>query len=394
VTPALRSPALLAAAGAGWVAAVLLRLDDVDSSGGYRFFVTALLGFGLYASTRGIEIDEFRAHLRTVLVAVTVGVLAKAAFIFGVLYLVYGEPDHVVLAIALAQIDPLSVAAVRLKSRMSDSAKALLAAWSSFDDPITVLLTAYFTAYALGAHDTVGAGLNSFGTSLLWNAVLVVTAYLAHRGHRAWRARHTAPDAPRPWPVRWVVRSGLLLLLLAAGFLAVQYALLLALAVIGLFFRPNLGRSLDGLTQVALYTATFAVGVVLVGGLRIGAGVVLGVAAYAAQIVVALLLTIPKVWRGDRARLALGQQNGLTAIILALLLEPNFPGTIAVVAPAIIVVNLLHALCNGLYDRFAPPAEDPDDGQRPPAREDRHTARFTRGLRSFKAASTRFRRPA
>ena len=113
-----------------------------------------------------------------------------------------------------------------------------------------------------------------------------------------------------------------------------------------------------------------------------------------AQIVVALLLTIPKVWRGDRARLALGQQNGLTAIILALLLEPNFPGTIAVVAPAIIVVNLLHALCNGLYDRIAPPVRDPDDDQRPPALDDRHTARFTRGLRFSNAVTSRFRRPA
>ncbi|HWO60447.1 MAG TPA: hypothetical protein VNO31_10490, partial [Umezawaea sp.] len=113
---ALRSAALLAAAGAGWAAAELLRLHDVDSSGAYRFFVTALLGFGLYASTRGIEIDEFRAHLRTVVLAVTLGVLAKVAFIFGVLYLVYRDPDRLVLAIALAQIDPLSVAAVRLKS--------------------------------------------------------------------------------------------------------------------------------------------------------------------------------------------------------------------------------------------------------------------------------------
>ncbi|HWO68593.1 MAG TPA: hypothetical protein VNO31_52040, partial [Umezawaea sp.] len=271
------------------------------------------------------------------------------------------------------------------------SAKALLAAWASFDDPITVLLTAYFTAFALGAHDTVGTGLTSFGTSLLWNAVLVAVAYA---GHRIWKARRTTSDVRRPWPVRWAVRTGLLLLLLAGGFVAVKYALLLALAVIGLFFRPYLGKSLDGLTQVALYTATFAVGAVLVGGVRIGEGAVLGIAAYAAQVVVALVLTVPKVWRGDRVRLALGQQNGLTAIILALLLEPNFPGTIAVVAPAIIVVNLLHALCNGLYDRFAAPVADLDDPQTPPARDDRHTARLTRGLRNSNAAVTRFRRPA
>ncbi|NDU74571.1 hypothetical protein GWI34_18315 [Actinomadura sp. DSM 109109] len=34
-------------------------------------------------------------------------------------------------------------------------------------------------------------------------------------------------------------------------------------------------------------------------------------------------------------------QNGITEIILALLLEPFFGGTVAVVAPAILVINLL-----------------------------------------------------
>src|ERR1041385_3049928 len=145
VTPAVRSVALLSALGAGWLVAAQFGLREVDRSPVYGFFITALLGFGLYASTSGIVITEFRRQLRTVVIAVTLGVLAKVALIFGVLFFVFREPNHLILAVAVAQIDPLSVAAMRAKSRMSDSAKALLSAWASFDDPITVLLTVYIT---------------------------------------------------------------------------------------------------------------------------------------------------------------------------------------------------------------------------------------------------------
>ncbi|NUR64455.1 MAG: hypothetical protein HOQ47_01735, partial [Streptomyces sp.] len=53
----------------------------------------------------------------------------------------------------------------------------------------------------------------------------------------------------------------------------------------------------------------------------------------------------------DRVSLSLSQQNGITAIILALLLEPALPQAVAVIAPAILVVNLLHLGSNALRDR-------------------------------------------
>nr|BFE49513.1 hypothetical protein GCM10017745_29400 [Saccharothrix mutabilis subsp. capreolus] len=164
VTPALRSAALLAALGVGWFVAWRAELSDVEGSSAYSLFITALLGFGLYASTSGIVIDEFRRELRTVVLAVTLGVLAKVALIFGVMFLVYRQPEHLVFAVAVAQIDPLSVAAVRAKSKMSDSAKALLSAWASFDDPITVLLTVYITSFALQG-GAVGGSARSRPTS-------------------------------------------------------------------------------------------------------------------------------------------------------------------------------------------------------------------------------------
>ncbi|MBB5959185.1 hypothetical protein FHS29_005805 [Saccharothrix tamanrassetensis] len=350
MTPAVRSVALLAALGVGWFVAAQWGLRGVDESAAYGFFITALLGFGLYASTSGIEIAEFRRQFRTVVIAVTLGVLAKVVLIFGVMYLVYREPWHLILAVAVAQIDPLSVAAMRAKSRMSASAKALLSAWASFDDPITVLLTVYITSFALQG-GAVG-GFGAFSVNFLLNLALAGGAFVVWRVVR----RHVAGDRGRLGRV--LVRTALVLAVLAVGFVAVQFSLLLALALIGLFFRPDLGRCVDGLAEVGLFAATVAVGLVLAAEFSWALAVVgalLGAAAFLSQGVVALVLTVPRRWRGDRVRLCLGQQNGLTAIILALLLEPKFPGAIAVVAPAVVVVNLLHALANGAYDRLQPP---------------------------------------
>jgi hypothetical protein len=46
--------------------------------------------------------------------------------------------------------------------------------------------------------------------------------------------------------------------------------------------------------------------------------------------------------RRDRILLGIGQQNGLTAVLLALTLERDFPRTVGIVAPAVVTVNLLH----------------------------------------------------
>ena len=357
MTPLVRSAALLSALGAGWFVAWQWELREVDRSPVYGFFITALLGFGLYASTRGIVIAEFRRQLRTVVLAVTLGVLAKVALIFGVVFFAFRDPAHLVLAVAVAQIDPLSVAAMRAKSRMSDSAKALLSAWASFDDPITVLLTVYITAFALRGGAVGGVG--SFAVDLVLNLALAGVAFVLWALLRGPVRRAEAGGRA----VRYAVRAVMVVAVPAIGFVAVQHSLLLALALLGLFFRPDLGRWVDGLAQAGMVLAIAAVGLVLAAEFSwalAGVGAVLGVAAFGAQAVVAFALTVPKRWRGDRVRLALGQQNGLTAIILALLLEPAFPGAIAVVAPAVVVVNLVHAVANGLYDRVAPPRPAPE----------------------------------
>ncbi|HEX4220764.1 MAG TPA: hypothetical protein VHZ97_00220 [Pseudonocardiaceae bacterium] len=326
----------------GWLVAHFGHFPSLDHSPGYAYAVTALLGFGLYAATSGIDLTEFRSQLGTVSAAITVGVLAKTALITGVLYLVLHSPVAIVLGIAMAQIDPLSVSAMIGRSGLSPAGKSLLTAWASFDDPITVLLTAYAATFVFA-----GASSGSDTTSLLVNlggsiGIAALALLLTRLRLPAWTRFLGVP------------------LTIAVGAVAVWQSWLLGLALIGLFHRPRwLTQYLAGGTRIVYYAACFAMGFVLVGGARIGPGLLLGVATYGSQLVAAFALTVRKRWRGDRMRLALGQQNGLTAITLALLLEPVFPGATATIGVAVVVVSVLNVTGNAIWDHATAPAKPP-----------------------------------
>lgn len=140
--------------------------------------------------------------------------------------------------------------------------------------------------------------------------------------------------------------------LLAAVFsISVLYFTMLGIALVGLFLRPSkVAKFIDPVIVWALGAAAVLLGLLLVSGVNIWKGLALGVAAYFAQVVVGFLLTrgLPK---KDRWHISFAQQNGITAIILALLFEPIHPGTVAIVAPAIIVINSLHWLVNKIIDK-------------------------------------------
>lgn len=309
----------------------------VSHSPGYRLGAFALLAVGLYGATYGIDLHRARADGRIIGLAVTVGVVVKALLIGGSLALAWQDPLFLLLGVAVAQIDPLSVAALLNDTRMSERARTVLAAWSSFDDPVTVLLAIYAagvaaTVFGLGGAATGGNPLLTYGLDLAGNAALAGVAWVLWRlaGARAW--------------LRYVLLAAVLCAAVVTGWM-------LAVAVVGLFARPAaLEPWIPRITQAALYAAATALGVLLIDGIAPLRGVTLGAAAFAAQAVAAWLLTrgMP---RADRWHLAAAQQNGITAIILALTLQIDFDGVVAVVAPAIVTANLLHAAANRVLDR-------------------------------------------
>ncbi|GLZ41966.1 hypothetical protein [Actinokineospora sp. NBRC 105648] len=366
--PLLRPLSLLATAAAGWLVAAGAGLTGAAHSPVYSWVITALLGLGLYAAAFGIDLSEARAHLRTVLLAVTVGVLAKVALIAGVMLLFFDDdPRVVLLAVAVAQIDPLSVAALRDRSRLSPAGRSLLSAWASFDDPVTVLLTAYLAAFVLPGDGATGLGVLDTGVvavllNLGLNLVFAAAVAALWWAFRARARRRREPLTPARRRVLVVLTT---VLVLGLAVFAVANALLLGLAFVGLVVRPAIGPVIDRLAAIALYAGTFAIGVVLVNGVGWVPGLVLGVAAFLAQAVIALVLPATGLARGDRLGLALAQQNGLTAIVLALLLEPVYPGAAGTVAFAVLVINAGHGLANARYNRPPPAPDGPGPAPRP-----------------------------
>ncbi|MDX3749383.1 cation:proton antiporter [Streptomyces sp. AK08-02] len=349
----LGAAALLAV---GVLAGLVVDVSALVGSDGYVLGAALLLAIGLYGSTYSIDLRALRADLPGVVAAVTLGVVLKAGLIAGTMVLVFGRPEYLVLGIAVAQIDPLSVAALTGRGRMSPRAQSLLTAWASFDDPMTVLLTLYLAGYAYTAAGHAGtpeisrgAG-GDYATGLLFNAVLLAAVVLLW-----WAGRRAAARLPDVVAVRRTKAGGAVLLVGAMLVLAALNQLMLAVALAGLVLRATVldkavGRAVGG----AFLAAFLTLGLLLAHGVRLWPGFVLGVAAFAAQAVVALVvlpLFVRGLERGDRIALGLGQQNGITAVLIALTLERDFPGTVATVGPAVITVNLLYGTSQALLAR-------------------------------------------
>lgn len=348
----------------GWAVARITGIDNLEHAGWYLSAVAVLLAAGLYAATYGIDLKEARQHFKLIISAVTIGVVLKAVIIGSSLAFLFRDPFFFILGVTVAQIDPLSVAKLMKGNRMSAKAKAILASWASFDDPITVILSLYapllvmqFTSLELGSvtgSRSDSSSLMPYMTALGLNIALAAVAFCLYQGIRRSAARITA------WAA-WGVPAALYALLAAAFSVSVVYFMMLGIALTGLFLRPaKLQGLLDHAITWALGAAAVLLGLLLVSGISLRSGIALGIAAYAAQIIVGFLLTrhLP---RADRWHIAFAQQNGITAIILALLFEPLHPGTVAVVAPAIITVNVLHWAANKIVDTHIPhkPAVQP-----------------------------------
>ncbi|MFD8227997.1 hypothetical protein ACFV16_28020 [Streptomyces massasporeus] len=335
----------------GAVLGLLTHPQNLSHAAGYQYAAGLLLAIGLYGSTHDIDFAEVKRSLKVVLVAVTVGVVVKASLIATVMVLAFDRPEYLVLGIAVAQIDPLSVAATQKSDRVSPRAKAILSVWAAFDDPMTVLLTLYFSALAVrygagpAGDGPVVADTATVFVDLLLNLGLFALVAALWWAAAAWLGSRGPARRTGARPAADVVALALVVALIL---FAARDMMVLAVALTGLFVRlGRFGAGLQAAVALAFLGASAVLGVVLASGeVFLREGLVLGASAFAAQLLVTLLisrlLVRPRLTWPDLAHLGFGQQNGITAILLALALEPRFPGTVGVVGPAIVTVNLLH----------------------------------------------------
>ncbi|HEX6462598.1 MAG TPA: hypothetical protein VFZ58_05040 [Candidatus Saccharimonadales bacterium] len=326
----------------------------------YTLIASILLCFGLYKAVADINHDELRRYWRIVLIAVTLGVFLKYLFIFTVAYLATYQWQYAVLAMVVAQIDPLQVAALNKNKHMGDGAKTYLNAWAALDDPATTIATPVILSLAsiTAGHDLVG---NDTWRGTITPLLVLGLLLLAVAATMLWRRLR---GSSKPVRGRIVLSERTKIILVCAVLSVSAFTGLFGLVVIaGWFIRPawlTNGRRADFLLNLALYGAIFLLGLLLAGGVDVRGGIILGLATYLSQIVVAWIvrwvaLLVSQTERAgtrfsrrDTWYLAFSQQNGITAIVLVLNLEPFIPGSVAVVSLAIVVINIANFGCNSV----------------------------------------------
>lgn len=286
----------------------------------YHHFLYALLGIGLYASVYGIDLDEVRQNTPLIMKVVTIGVVLKIALIGSLFYLVLGSPLAYVYAIVIAQIDPLSVSALTSNRAgvLSKKTKNLLLAWASFDDPITVIAAVVVMSFIL----VEGQGQLLNVALLLGNLILPAGVYLLHK-HLSFS------------------RMAELMLLGVVFAASVYFELMLAVALTALFLRPRFPFDLDHLVRGAYFLAVVVMGTYLIEGLHLYLSFILAAIAFAAQFCVAVIFT-RKMPRKDMLLLGCAQQNGITAVILALALAAYHEPLVSIIAGAIFFINVMN----------------------------------------------------
>jgi NhaP-type Na+/H+ or K+/H+ antiporter len=348
----------------GLSAALLFGWNGLEHSPLYMLIASGLLCIGLYFAVCGIDHAEAKQHWRIITIAITTGVLLKYLIIAGSMFVLTRDWRYVVLAMAVTQIDPLSVAALSGGGRLKPHTKTVLNAWAATDDPMTTILTpvaliaaAYLSGGRVNAHtswSTLVIDLLPFGLAL------ILAGGIMWQRYKKW----TAPKLLRDVHNRQNTKNVAVGLSVALGAPTKLFSLP---ALVGWFYRPQWTeneRLVNRILAITLGGATFLLGILLADNRNFGGGALLGLVTFCSQAVAAYCVLglagkfdgKPSMFsRRDKLHLALGQQNGITAILLSLVLESTTQNAVATIGLAIVTINVLHFVCNWAFDRYVSP---------------------------------------
>ena len=300
----------------------------------YHYFINTLLAIGLYGSVYGLERTLIRMDKKVILSAISIGVLLKTAIITLFVWVFTKNAYALILALIVAQIDPLSVVSISNRNRLSERGNSILKAWASFDDPMTVVLS-IFAAQIISKTtmefewSLVLDNLLIFGFNLAFAIAIYILNKLATK----------------------IKYADYILFVVALTF-SIYFNLIFAIAIIGLFLRPKFEVIINKSVNIAFLLSSLVLGFLLAEGMDIKMGIWLGLGAVLSQVIVGFMLfAFSDLGRRDKLYLAFAQQSGITAIVLALLFEPQFK-TVAIVGPAIFTINIIYVVSNGIIERI------------------------------------------
>jgi len=319
----------------------ITQISDTDH---FKYFLNFLLAIWLYTGVYWIDKKEFRENKKIILKVVTLWVILKSAFIGIIFYYLTWNILGFLLWIAIAQIDPLSVSHLIWKNkRLSKKAETIFRSWSSFDDPVTVLLLVYI------ALPIIWPLINSwwnFEVNYLRYFIEILTNFIF-----VWIIYYYFKKIKKNKSIVPCLFLVSLNFLVISFFFSIYMGLLLSIALIALFIRPNFWKNIDLTTSIAFYISIFILWMFLINWVDIKWGILLWILVFISQILVTFLF-----WKEfsikDKLYLSVGQQNWITSIILALFLEKYFPWQIvSTIWVAIVVITILYYFFNYILDR-------------------------------------------
>jgi hypothetical protein len=328
-----------------WLKEILnFNIDSIANTDYFRYFLNLLLAIWLYTGVYWIDKKEFRENKRIIFKVVTLWVILKSAFIWWIFYLLTWNILGFLLWIAIAQIDPLSVSHLIWKNkRLSNKAETIFRSWSSFDDPMTVLLLVYIALPIIWpiVNSWWDFNLNYFHYFMeVWaNFVFVWVMYYYFKKFKKNKSMI---------PCLFLISLNFLLI---SFFFSIYLWLLLSVALIALFIRPDFWKNIEYVIAWAFYISIFILWMFLVNWVNIESWILLGGLVFISQFLVTFLF-----WKEfsfqDKMYLWFGQQNWITSIILALFLEKYFPWQIvSTIWIAILTITILYFSSNYILDK-------------------------------------------
>jgi len=304
---------------------------SVSQTDFFKYFLNMLLAVWLYTGVYWIDKKEFIEHKKIIFKVVTLWVILKSAFIWGIFYFLTWNILWFLLWIAIAQIDPLSVSHLIWKNkRLSTKAETIFRSWSSFDAPVVILLSIYIV---LPLIDNTNVSLLEF-FKIFSSFIISFLIYKLNIN-------------------RLIDKYKLLkiILFIILTIVLIYFEMFLLIALIALFIRPDFWKNIDYAVAWAFYISIFVLGMFLVNWVNIYSWILLGFLVFISQFLVTFLF-----WKEfsfqDKMYLWFGQQNWITSIILALFLEKYFPWQIvSTIWIAILTITILYFSSNYILDR-------------------------------------------
>ncbi len=309
----------------------------------------ATIAIGLYINIVSIDTEIFKSNLKSIFQVIVLGVPLK--IILPGFLLAYFSPSVAPIAYlcatVIAQIDPIAASHSLEYSNISKKSETILRAWSSFDDPITVLFAFYiFLPIIL----LVDFNLNEYLLKIFRDIITCIVAYFLYKIY------DTKFIIPRTYKI--FIETIAIIAIITYSIFSASFLLP---AAVGLFIRPFAAEKLTKINSAIFYFSVIILGLLSANlSLDWNSGLILAVSTFfLAQVIVTVLFLRDST--ASKARVMFGHQNGMTAMLLTVAIEVSgsekTAELLSVTLPAIICIAIFYFASNYILDMLMPSSQ-------------------------------------